>query len=242
MVTLRVVRRHRFTIVDRKTVRDTRLSLRALGLLVVLLDQPDEASIDSATISAERSEGRDAVRTAMRELETAGYILRRKEQVERGRWVTVTYVGERPFAAAQDGIPGLSPTPENPAPVNPPPAPRNPAPGQPTPGRPGPKRERPTEAEASEEESSAATAAWGIVNRVYDARNPKPVMGKRQCQHLVERLLVAGHPADRVETALTQVRTISASSMETFLAGGAPVRALRPVDTDRAAPEGRVTL
>lgn len=96
MSTVRVGRRKKFTTVDRRTINDARLSLRALGLLVWILDKPDEWSANSAQIAREVKEGRDAVRAAMREMEEAGYLVRTKVRSDRGRWSTESVVHERP--------------------------------------------------------------------------------------------------------------------------------------------------
>lgn len=225
MVTVKVVRRQRYTVVDRKTIRDERLSLRALGLLVLLLDLPEESDLDSTTISQARAEGRDAIRTAFRELEATRYVVRQRGQDARGQWKTITYVGERPFL--EDAQLDLAPAPRNPASVDP--ASVSPALKEKEPG-----------AKAPEEPSPAATAAWAIVNRVYAARNPKPVMGKRQAAHLVERLIVAGHLPEKVEAAMGAVTTISAGSLEAHLAGRRGAR--QAIDSNRDQPEGRMAL
>jgi hypothetical protein len=95
-VTLRVVDRKQFTVVDSRTVNDKSLSLRARGLLVWLLDKPDGWRVNSQEISKQCTEGREAIRTAIRELEDAGYVTRLKYQLDDGQWFTETIVSERP--------------------------------------------------------------------------------------------------------------------------------------------------
>lgn len=101
MTTIRLAARERdrFTVIDRRAVNDDSLSFRARGILVWLLDKPDGWRVDSEQIADAAKEGRDAVRTALNELATAGYITRRKYQNERGHWVTETWVHERPVPA-----------------------------------------------------------------------------------------------------------------------------------------------
>ncbi len=72
MSTIRVGKRHRFTSIDRQAVNDERLSFRALGLLLWLLDKPDGWRIQSETVARNRPEGRDAVRTASENSGTTG--------------------------------------------------------------------------------------------------------------------------------------------------------------------------
>lgn len=109
MTTIRVARRHRFTSIDRRTINDHRLSFRARGVLVWLLDKPDDWHSTSVQIAREAKEGRDAVRAALAELETAGYLVRSRIQDRgTGRWRTEQTVHEVPV-----------PEPGNPKPGNP---------------------------------------------------------------------------------------------------------------------------
>lgn len=98
-----MVRRHRHTTIDQRTINDDRLSFRARGVLVWLLDKPDDWRTNSESIARAGKEGRDAVRSALKELEGAGYIKRQRRQDGAGRWTTDVEVYERP----DDGIPGV---------------------------------------------------------------------------------------------------------------------------------------
>ena len=100
---IRVASRETFTVIHSASINDNRLSMRARGVLVWLLDKPDGWRIDSAGIARHCSEGRDAIRTALRELETHGYLRREKAQNPDGTWTTESLLYERP------------PTPENPS-------------------------------------------------------------------------------------------------------------------------------
>lgn len=96
MSTIRVARRDRYVVIDQETVRDRRLSLRARGLLVTLLSYPDTYRINSAELAKVVTEGRNAIRAALAELEDAGYLVRTKCQVAGGRWVTEQTLYETP--------------------------------------------------------------------------------------------------------------------------------------------------
>lgn len=96
MTTIRVERRDRFTTVDRDTVNDASLSFRARGLLVWLLDKPDGWRVRADAIAVATTEGRDAVRSALNELEAAGYLTRTKCRDRSGRFRTETVVRETP--------------------------------------------------------------------------------------------------------------------------------------------------
>ena len=75
-----------YTILDNQTVRDQALSYRARGLLLYLLSMPDNWRTSTERLQGVGTEGRDAIRKAIRELEAAGYMRLNKTQDERGRW------------------------------------------------------------------------------------------------------------------------------------------------------------
>ncbi|MDI9901282.1 replication protein [Rhodococcus sp. IEGM 1409] len=103
-------RADKFTILSNEVVNDTRLSFRARGVLIWLLSKPVDWRTRSESIAAQSDkDGRDAVRSAMRELADLGYLVRVKMQdPETGQWATMSTVYEIP--ADRDD----SPTPENP--------------------------------------------------------------------------------------------------------------------------------
>ena len=96
MSTIRVAKRLRFTTVDRDTINDQSLSYRARGVLFWLLDKPDEWQTSAERIAAVAPEGRDAVRTALRELEQRGYLVRTKYRDNDGAFHTEWTIHERP--------------------------------------------------------------------------------------------------------------------------------------------------
>lgn len=123
---IRVEHRERYTVITNQALRDGRLSYRATGLLAYILSFTDDVTLSGRGLCGAKREGRDAVLAALGELETAGYLQRRREQVDKGRWQTVCVLQE------------ISPGPENPDSV-----PRNrtvtshqPSPGKPSPGNP----------------------------------------------------------------------------------------------------------
>jgi hypothetical protein len=89
-------RERNFTMIDRDAVRDDRLSFRALGLLTWLLDHPDDWRISSEQLGRLGREGRDAIRSAMRELDEFGYLVRRRWRDAKGHFRTEVLVIECP--------------------------------------------------------------------------------------------------------------------------------------------------
>ena len=109
MTTIRVATRKRFTQVDRECVNDDRLSYRARGVLIWLLDKPDDWRTNSEAIARAGAEGRDAIRKALQELEDCGYLLREKLRDDLGKWTTIVTVYE------SSTKPQVAPTTGNPA-------------------------------------------------------------------------------------------------------------------------------
>ena len=85
-----------YTVLGNDIIRDTRLSWRARGILVYLLSMPENWRTTASWLTSNGQEGRDAVRLALTELETIGYLKRQKHQDDRGRWSTATYVYDCP--------------------------------------------------------------------------------------------------------------------------------------------------
>lgn len=102
-----------FTQLRNDVLRDNRLSFRARGVLAAILSRPDDWRTTSEALAAESpSDGRDAIRSSLKELEVLGYLRYAKLRGADGRLATVVYVYDEPPVAA-------SPGPENPSPVPP---------------------------------------------------------------------------------------------------------------------------
>ncbi|MEV1133381.1 helix-turn-helix domain-containing protein [Rhodococcus coprophilus] len=87
-----------FTILSNAVINDDRLSFRARGVLTWLLSKPDDWHTRADSIAAQSpKEGRDSIRSALRELAELGYLVREKIQNELGQWITIQTIHEEPF-------------------------------------------------------------------------------------------------------------------------------------------------
>lgn len=110
---------------DNLVVRSWRLSVRARGLLLILLSYPPGNDITitklarMGTEAKKRgipAEGREALLVAMRELEREGFVVHDKKRDEKtGRWSSTTYVSPDPSAIAQFAPKATLPPPGQPS-------------------------------------------------------------------------------------------------------------------------------
>lgn len=66
-------------------LRDTRLSLKAIGLFSIILSLPPEWDFSIAGLAAITRDGIAAVRAALNELESNGYLTRKRVRGEDGK-------------------------------------------------------------------------------------------------------------------------------------------------------------
>lgn len=90
-----------FTQIRNATLRNSDLSFRARGLLGYILSMPDNWESNSEALARQGTEGRDAVRTALRELEGAGHLRRTRRRIDGGRFETVTTIYDEPQVAPE---------------------------------------------------------------------------------------------------------------------------------------------
>ena len=127
MAVFRVERNKGYTIMSNHHLRNKELSLKAKGLLSQMLSLPEDWDYTLAGLSHINRESIDAIRTAVWELEKAGYITRRQGRDGKGKMTAIEYTIYE--------LPQTSPVLENPTLENPTPDKpilENPIPGYPT--------------------------------------------------------------------------------------------------------------
>ena len=91
MAVFRVERTRDYTVMCNHHLKDSGLSLKAKGLLSMMLSLPDEWNYSTRGLAAICKEGVDAIGKALKELEQAGYIVRRQLRGADGRICDTEY-------------------------------------------------------------------------------------------------------------------------------------------------------
>ena len=86
-----------FVTVHKSFIHDDNLSWKAKGILLYLLSRPDDWQVYETELNKHSSDGRDSLRTGIKELEQAGYIHRTRKRNEKGQLKEYEYqVFEQP--------------------------------------------------------------------------------------------------------------------------------------------------
>ena len=114
MAVYRVERTQGYTVMSNYHLKDTALSLKAKGLLSMFLSFPDDWNYSTRGLASICKEGVEAIGNTIKELEKAGYILRRQLRGANGRITDTEYViYERPQPpeppAPEDAYPDTPP-------------------------------------------------------------------------------------------------------------------------------------
>ena len=121
----RVEKRQGYTIMSNHHLRNAELTLKAKGLLSQMLSLPENWDYTLKGLSLINKESIDAIRTAIWELERAGYITRKQGRDEKGKMAAIEYtIYEQPQEKA------ICPQLENP--ISDKPLLENPTTGKPT--------------------------------------------------------------------------------------------------------------
>ena len=125
MAVYRVERTRDYTVMSNHHLKDTSLSLKAKGLLSLMLSLPDDWNFNMRGLSSICKEGLEAIGSALKELEKAGYMVRNQLRGANGRITDTEYIiYERPQKPDPAG-------PDTAGPDTPPPDTTLPYPGNP---------------------------------------------------------------------------------------------------------------
>ena len=103
MAVFRIERTRDYTVMSNHHLRDKALSLKSKGLLSMMLSLPEDWNYTTRGLAKICKEGVDAIGGALRELESAGYIVRHQLRDRQGRISDTEYViYEQPQPKAPD--------------------------------------------------------------------------------------------------------------------------------------------
>lgn len=103
MAVFRIERTRDYTMMSNHHLRDKALSLKSKGLLSMMLSLPEDWNYTTRGLAKICKEGVDAIGGALRELESAGYIVRHQMRDRQGRISDTEYViYEQPQPKASD--------------------------------------------------------------------------------------------------------------------------------------------
>lgn len=93
MAIIRKKQKERFSIVDNKVIEDKRLSFKARGLLIYMLSKPDDWKFYTDELAKRSSkDGVSAIKSALNEIENAGYLTRKQEHRKNGQFASQDWI------------------------------------------------------------------------------------------------------------------------------------------------------
>ncbi|MDY2686124.1 MAG: DnaD domain protein [Selenomonadaceae bacterium] len=96
---IRIEKTKNYTVMANYHLRDKRLSFKAKGLMSFMLSLPDNWVYSIKGLSYFATDGKDAVRGALKELEKAGYLQMKRERNENGTLSNAAYtLAEKPMS------------------------------------------------------------------------------------------------------------------------------------------------
>ena len=117
MAVFRVEKTKDYTVMANHHLRNTELSLKAKGLLSLMLSLPDNWDYTTKGLSCICKDGIDSINATIKELETSGYLIRRRIRNDKGQLTTTEYtIFEKPQKVDTTDVP---PKRENPTLDNP---------------------------------------------------------------------------------------------------------------------------
>ena len=91
MAVFRVEKTRDYTVMSNHHLRNTELSLKAKGLLSLMLSLPENWDYTTKGLSRICKDGIDSINSGVKELEANGYVIRRRLRNEKGQLTTIEY-------------------------------------------------------------------------------------------------------------------------------------------------------
>ena len=92
MAIRRAKRDSNFTMISNVGLKDNRLSFKAKGLLSYMLTLPDDWIFYESEIVNHATDGKQSVRTGMKELEKFGYLVKEQKRNSKGKFAKIDWV------------------------------------------------------------------------------------------------------------------------------------------------------
>jgi hypothetical protein len=217
----------RYVQIRNGALQDDRLSFRARGVMAFVLSLPADTRVNSTELAKEAPEGRDAVRSALRELESFGYLMRVRLSGGRGKIGTETVITDDPDLLHGPG----NPSPEKP--------PSGPIRGT---GFQAPVRQSLTDKDGEKDEDGANPqnpSPTQIANTIArNACDAYPMQVFHKVRDATTRALKAGRNPNDVAAAVRRLceqdKPVTAGSLQVELRGGfeRPAPPLKPSEYD----------
>ena len=107
MAVFRVEKTKNYTVMANHHLRDKSLSLKAKGLLSLMLSLPEDWDYTTKGLAQICRDGVDSIRSAVQELEQRGYVVRNRVRNGKGQLGEMEYtIFEQPQAAPEPPAPG----------------------------------------------------------------------------------------------------------------------------------------
>lgn len=105
MAVFRVEKTKDFTIMSNHHLRNTELSLKAKGLLSLMLSLPEDWDYTTKGLAHICKDGVDSITTALKELERHGYLTRQRLRYDNGQLGDIEYtIHEQPVSTENTGL------------------------------------------------------------------------------------------------------------------------------------------
>lgn len=120
MAVFRVEKTRDFTVMSNHHLRNTALSLKAKGLISLMLSLPEDWDYTTKGLARICKDGVDSICSALKELEKHGYLTRQRIRDSHGRLGDIEYIiHEKPVVEQKPDVKPFPPKRENPEQVNP---------------------------------------------------------------------------------------------------------------------------